>query len=52
MDPSLSFRLDAYRMWADVPLSTGQSTYGHEVDLIVRWAISKQLLVLGVVGTA
>ena len=51
-DPRLNFTLDFYHLWADVPLPTGQKTYGNEVDLVVRWAISKQLFFLGVVGTA
>jgi hypothetical protein len=42
-DPRLNFTLDLYHLWADVPLQIGQKTYGNEVDLIVRWAISKQL---------
>ena len=51
-DPRLNFTLDFYHLWADVPLPTGQKTYGNEVDLVVRWAISKQLFFLGVVGMA
>lgn len=51
-DPRLNFTLDVYHLWADVPLPTGQKTYGNEVDLIVRWAISKQLFLLGVAGIA
>jgi hypothetical protein len=51
-DPRLNFTLDYYHLWADVPLSTGQSTYGNELDLYVRWSISKQLFFLGVAGVA
>jgi len=51
-DPRLNFTLDYYHLWADVPLPTVQSTYGNELDLIVRWAISKQLFFLGVAGIA
>jgi hypothetical protein len=51
-DERLNFTLDCYHLWADVPLPTGQSTYGNEVDLIVRWALSKQWFLLGVAGRA
>ncbi len=51
-DARLNFTLDYYHLWADVPLPSGQSTYGNELDLIVRWAISKQLFFLGVTGVA
>lgn len=51
-DARLNFTLDYYHLWADVPLPTGQRSYGNEVDLIVRWAISKQLFFLGVAGVA
>jgi hypothetical protein len=51
-DPRLNFTLDYYHLWADMPLPTGQSTYGNELDLIVRWAISKQLFFLGIAGMA
>jgi len=37
-DARLNFTLDYYHLWADVPLPTGQSTYGNnELDLVVRW---------------
>jgi hypothetical protein len=48
----LNLTLDYYHLWADVPLATGQSSYGNELDLIVRWSISPQLFLLGVVGQA
>ena len=51
-DARLNFTLDYYHLWADVPLPTGQKTYGNELDLVVRWAISKQLFFLGVTGIA
>jgi hypothetical protein len=51
-NPRLNFTLDYYHLWADVPLPAGQRTYGDELDLIVRWAISQQLFVLGVAGIA
>jgi hypothetical protein len=51
-DARLNFTLDYYRLWADVPLPTGERTYGDELDLVVRWAISKQLFFLGVAGVA
>ena len=51
-DTKLSVTLDAYYLWADVPLSTGQQTYGREVDLYVRWSVSKQLFLLDVAGIA
>ena len=51
-DARLNFTLDVYHLWADVPLPTGQQTYGNEVDLIVRWAITKQLFFLGVAAIA
>jgi hypothetical protein len=51
-DPRLNFTLGHYHLRTDVPLQTGQKTYGNEVDLIVHWAISKQLFFLGVAGIA
>ena len=51
-DARLNFTLDYYRLWADVPLPKGEKTYGDELDLVVRWAISKQLFFLGVAGVA
>lgn len=51
-DARLNFTLDAYHLWADVPLPTGQRTYGSELDLIVRWSITRQLFFLGVAGIA
>jgi len=49
-DQRLNFTLDYYYLWVAVPLPTEQSTYGNELDLIVRWAISKQLFFLGGAG--
>jgi hypothetical protein len=51
-DEGLNFTLDFYHLWADVALPAGESTYGSELDLVVRWAISKQLFFLGVAGIA
>jgi hypothetical protein len=51
-DTWLNFTVDAYHLWADVPLPTGQQTYGNELDLYVRWSISQQLFLLGVAGIA
>jgi hypothetical protein len=51
-DPSLNFTLDYYHLWADVPLPSGERTYGDELDLVVRWAITKRLFLLGVAGIA
>jgi hypothetical protein len=48
----LNYTLDFYHLWADVPLPTGQRTYGNELDLVVRWALSKQWFFLGVAGVA
>jgi hypothetical protein len=48
----LNLTFDYYHLWADVPLATGQSSYGNEIDLIVRWSISQRLFLLGVVGQA
>jgi hypothetical protein len=51
-EPRLNFTLDYYHLWADVPLPSGQRTYGDELDLVVRWALSRQLFFLGVAGVA
>ncbi|MBN8494429.1 MAG: alginate export family protein [Burkholderiales bacterium] len=51
-DPRLNFTIDAYHLWADVPLPTGQQTYGNELDFYLRWSITRQLFLLGVAGIA
>ena len=48
----INYTLDWFRLWADVPLATGQRNYGQELDLGIRWAISKRLFFLGVAGIA
>ena len=48
----LNLTLDYYHLWADVPLATGQSSYGNEIDLIVRWSLTERLFLLGVAGQA
>ena len=44
----LSFTLDYFRLLADE--GSGSDDYGHEVDLGVRWAVSRNLFFLGVAG--
>ena len=48
----LNLTLDYYHLWADVPLATGQTSYGNEIDLIVRWSLTERLFLLGVAGQA
>ena len=48
----LNLTFDYYHLWADVPLATGQSNYGNEIDLIVRWSLTERLFLLGVAGQA
>jgi len=48
----LSYTVDWFRLWADVPLAGGERAYGDELDFAVRWAISKRLFFLGVAGVA
>lgn len=48
----LNFTVDWFRLWADVPLATGERAYGDELDFAVRWAISKRWYFLGVAGVA
>ncbi len=48
----LNYTVDWFRLWADVPLATGERAYGDELDFAVRWAISKRWYFLGVAGVA
>lgn len=54
LEPSerLSYTIDWFRLRAAVPLPGGERAYGDEIDLGVRWAISKRLYFLGVAGIA
>lgn len=51
-DDRLNYTVDWFKLWADVPLATGERAYGDELDFAVRWAISKRLYFLGVAGIA
>jgi hypothetical protein len=48
----VNYTVDWFRLWADVPLPTGEQRYGDEVDFAVRWAVSRQWYFLGVAGVA
>lgn len=51
-DGQRNYTIDWFRLEADVPLATGESVYGEELDLAIRWAVSKRLYFLGVAGVA
>jgi hypothetical protein len=48
----VNYTVDWFRLWADVPLATGETGYGDELDFAVRWSVSKRLYFLGVAGVA
>jgi len=59
--PKLGVTFDFYALWADELNNRGGSrplqeladrSYGQELDVSVRWAISKQLFLLGLIGAA
>jgi len=59
--PTLGVILDYYSLWADELNNRGgprplrelaDRSYGQELDVSVRWAVSKQLFLLGLVGVA
>lgn len=47
----LSFTLDYFSLWAD-EATPGARRYGDEIDLGVRWSVSRSLFLLGVAGIA
>ena len=51
-DGQRNYTVDWFRLEADVPLATGESVYGEELDFAIRWAVSKRLYFLGVAGVA
>ena len=40
---TVNYTFDYFRLWADVPNAAGQRQYGDEINLALRWAISKPL---------
>jgi len=59
--PKVGVTLDYYRLWADELNNRGgprplqelaDRSYGQELDVTVRWGISKQLFLLGLIGAA
>ena len=51
-DDRINYTFDYFRLWADVPNAAGQRRYGDEINLALRWAISRQLYFLAVAGIA
>lgn len=47
---TVNYTFDYFRLWADVPNAAGQRQYGDEINLALRWAISRQLFFLAVAG--
>jgi hypothetical protein len=46
----VNYTFDYFRLCADVPNAAGQRQYGDEINLALRWAISRQLYFLAVAG--
>lgn len=59
--PKVGVTLDYYKLWADELNNRGgpkplqelaDRSYGQELDVTVRWGVSKQLFLLGLIGAA
>ncbi len=50
--PQLNYTIDLFRLDADVPTPAGNRHYGDEIDVTLRWSLSRRLFLLGVAGVA
>jgi len=50
--PTLNYTIDWFHLAAEEPLAGGLRDYGTEIDVAVRWAVTKRLFFLGVAGVA